>query len=228
VSVTGRELGVPPDNSVARVAAARPSPGAERAARRVRVAAPERRWQDPTFRRRRSGKGRNGGLFLARQQSDLALVQALFLVANLVVTGRAGRFGGSLVAQNLGANEHQQVLLLARTAARLEEIADQRNGAQARHAVLALGHRILHQAAEHDGAAVLDENGGLDGALVGGNIGGVRELGARRGILLLDFHLDGVAFADVRRHLQDGTHFLALNGLERAGRAVRARWSNCV
>ncbi len=96
----------------------------------------------------------------------------------------------------------------------------QRDRAQHRHTILALVHRVLHQAAEHDDAAVLDENGGLDGALVGRYVGGIGQLGARRGVFLLDLELYGVAFADVRGHLENRADLFTLNRLERTGGAA--------
>ena len=88
------------------------------------------------------------------------------------------------------------------------------NGAESRHPILAFGHGVRHQAAEHDDAAVLDQHGGLDRALVGGNVGRIGQLRAGRGVFLLDLELHRIAFVDVRRDLQNRAHFLALNRLE--------------
>src|SRR6185312_8625096 len=111
----------------------------------------------------------------------------------------------------------------ARTAARLEQIAEQRNRTQHRNAILALGDRIRHQSAQDDDAAVLDQHGGLDGTFVGRDVGRIGDLGAGGGVFLLDLELHRIAFVDVRRDLEDGAHFLALNGLEGAGGAGDAR-----
>ena len=100
-------------------------------------------------------------------------------MAQIIVLRFAGGLGLVRIAQYFRTYEYQQVFLLARAASRLEEIAYQGNGAQSRYAIFAFQDGIRHEATEYDNAPVLDQYGGLDGALVGRDIGRIRELCAR-------------------------------------------------
>src|SRR6185436_12150192 len=133
-------------------------------------------------------------LTLAWQQRDLAMAALQLLVAyDVVLRVRLDR-GLGAVADDRRTDEQHQVALFLRAAASLEQLADQRNRAQHRHAVLAFAGRVGDQAAEHDYAAIVDEHGRRDCALVGDQVD--RALLALRdaGVFLLDLEHHRVAF----------------------------------
>src|SRR6185503_3067356 len=162
-------------------------------------------------------------LTLAWQQRDLAMAALQLLVAyDVVLRVRLDR-GLGAVADDRRTDEQHQVALFLRAAASLEQLADQRNRAQDRHAVLAFAGGVGDQAAEHDYAAIVDEHGRRDCALVGDQVD--RALRALRdaGVFLLDLEHHRVAFVDLRRDLEDRADFLALNRLERIDLSLRVR-----
>ena len=108
-----------------------------------------------------------------------------------------------------------RLLLCLLRIAHPEQLADERDRAEDRHALLAAGELVRDQPAEHDDAAVLDQHVGGDRALVGDEVD--RAGRVRRDVrgFLLDLEDDGVAFADLRRDLEDVADFLALDRLER-------------
>ena len=119
------------------------------------------------------------------------------------------------VAQDLRADEDHEVGLVALAAARLEQLADERDAAEVGHALLAARRAVADQAAEHHDAAVLDEHVGVHGALVGDEAVRVARGAGELRALELDLELhQRAAFVDLRRDLEDGADFLALHGVE--------------
>src|SRR5688572_8986864 len=127
------------------------------------------------------------------------------------------------VAQDDRPQEHHEVglRLLARLVA--EQVPEERNVAEQRYLLHPGAHVVLHQAAQRDYLAVVDQHGGLDGALVEGDAGegGV----AHRGGLLVDLQPDRTPFGDLRLHAQRQADVAPLDGLERrdGGRAAGLR-----
>ena len=74
--------------------------------------------------------------------------------------------------------------------------------------------RILNEPSEHDCAAVFNQNVGADGSLVSDEV--YRAAAGRRDArtLLLDFQHHRIALVDLRRDLEDRSHFLTLDRLE--------------
>src|SRR5580658_9137585 len=148
------------------------------------------------------------------------LVEEALLLADVVVLGVGLDRGLGIVAQDVRLQKDQKVGLGLLGIAGPKQLTEDRNGAQPRHRLLAVGHAVLYQAAQYQGAAVLDQHAGGDGALVGDQVN--RALGGRRETGTLDLKLQQhrVAFADGRRHRQNGADLLALNGLEGAAGAI--------
>ena len=157
---------------------------------------------------------RQRGLALARQQRDLALVQAALLVADVVVLRRSRSARRGLSRRIFGRRNIIRLLFCREPLRDLNSLPrsgmSPRNGMRSSLSVT----RVLHQAAEHDDAAVLDQDGGADGALVGRDVDRAGELRAGRELFLLDLEQDRVALADVRGDLEDRADLLALDGLE--------------
>ncbi len=117
--------------------------------------------------------------------------------------------------------EHHQIGLLRRARIGAEQRAQPGNVAQARNLAVVLAHVVLHQPPEHDGLAVVDQHGGLDGAFVGDDARRVGGAGNARH-LLIDIHLDRAARGNLRPHFQGQADVLALDGLERRDGGARS------
>ena len=173
--------------------------------------------------------GRYRGLLLPRQQGDLALVQRPLLFADLIVFRVTHSLGRRLVAQDFGTQEHEQVALLPGARSRFEQVAEQgiapSTGTRSSLSVtvscirppstmmppssirmVVLIERLLVEMSAESASFAPGEESSCS---------------------ILSWI--GVALADVRGHLEDRADLFALNGLERARRAVDARrWSSCI
>src|SRR5579862_1029057 len=146
--------------------------------------------------------------------ADLAL-----LLAQIIVLGLGLDRGLVVIVQDVRLHEDHQVGLVLAGVADLEQLADDRNPADPRHALLGVGGLVLDQAADHQRATVGYQHGGLDGALVGDQVD--RSLGARGDARHFDLDLEHhrVALADLRGDAHDRADLFALYGLERGGGA---------
>src|SRR5439155_7318489 len=180
-------------------------------------------------RRRALGLRRRRRLELAarhaRQQwQGLAAVEVLLLIHHVVVLEVGLERRLRRVAQDLRADEQDEVVLGRGGVARLEQQPDERNVAEVGHALLTLDAVVLDQPAEHHHAAVLDEHRGGDGALVGDQVDRAGGLLTDARALDRDLEHHRRPFSgDGGRHLEDGADFLALNRLERIDAATGDR-----
>ena len=96
-------------------------------------------------------------------QHDARLRPALYLLAADVVVAVGSDIHVLLGAAHQGrAQEHHQVGLFAVRGLVLEQVADDRDVAQAWHFFRAVAAAVVDQAAEHDDLAVVDQHIGLD------------------------------------------------------------------
>ena len=81
--------------------------------------------------------------------------------------------------------------------------------------MLTLAQHVFKQAAKNEDLSIIDNDRGLDDALVGDQVGGA--LGGLCDIrnLLRNFEQHRIAFVDLRRDRELDANALALNGLER-------------
>jgi hypothetical protein len=80
---------------------------------------------------------------------------------------------------------------------------------------------VLDQSAQRDGAAVVDDDGGFERALVGDQVLCRRGRGCHARCLFEDLHLDAAAFGDLRFYFQRQADVLAFHGLKRIDGARR-------
>uniref|UniRef100_A0A1I8ADY8 PE-PGRS family protein n=1 Tax=Steinernema glaseri TaxID=37863 RepID=A0A1I8ADY8_9BILA len=119
------------------------------------------------------------------------------------------------IANDVGAQEHHQVGLAGGAALVAKQHAHPRQAGKKRNAVVGLGVAVLQQAAEHHDLAVVEQDAGVDGALVGDRAGGTGGAFVDAADLLVDVELDRAAFGDLRAHVELEPHLFALDGLER-------------
>ena len=124
-------------------------------------------------RRRRArracpGGGSSGCVGSCQNSRCPAAALALLLAQQVVVAlgGERSRPSASL-RTTVGLRKTIRLVLLARARVVAEQRADERDVAEQRHLVRAVGEPVLDQAAQHDDLAVVDDHRGLDRALVG-------------------------------------------------------------
>ena len=88
----------------------------------------------------------------------------------------------AFVAHHVGAQEHEEVGLLASAILVAEKIAEPGDTAQERQRTAAVVATVLDQAAQHDGSAIIHHDFGFDRALVGDEVAraGKHAAGSRR------------------------------------------------
>src|SRR5690606_33671337 len=105
--------------------------------------------------------GQHGLLLAGQQRQYLELApEVLLLAADVVVLGVGLERGLHAVTQDLRLDEDHQVGLDPRRLAYPEELADERYPPEKRHALLAAAILVLDQPAQHNRAAVLDQQRG--------------------------------------------------------------------
>src|SRR5882672_4688995 len=124
--------------------------------------------------------------------------------------------------------EDHQVGALALLALEAEQRSEEGNLAQPRNALHSFVQGVLDQPAEHDGAAVVHDDLGLDRALVGDEVGRTTRY-SRSDVrdLLEDLQAHRRAFGNLRLDAQGDAHVLALDRLKGIHRSGRRRGDGC-
>ncbi len=129
------------------------------------------------------------------------------------VEGDAAAGGG--VADDVGTQEDHQVGLGPRALLVAEQRADAGEAGESGNAVGVVLHVVLQQAAEDHDLAVVEEDAGIDRALVGDHPGGGAGALVDAADFLVDVELDRSSLGDLRTDVQLQADVLALDGLER-------------
>src|SRR3546814_228900 len=112
-------------------------------------------------------------------------------------------------------DEDHEIGLGTRPAARLEQLADERDVTEERYLLQGAPLVVVEQAADADDLSIVDGDRGLDLALVEDEVVEVVGHGAGdRAHLLAQIELDGAAGVDLGLYLEDDADFLALDGAE--------------
>ncbi|CCQ86682.1 hypothetical protein PA18A_3291 [Pseudomonas aeruginosa 18A] len=145
----------------------------------------------------------------------MARLHALLGAADEVVAVEGDAAAGGGVADDVGTQEDHQVGLGPRALLVAEQRADAGEAGESGNAVGVVLHVVLQQAAEDHDLAVVEEDAGIDRALVGDHPGGGAGALVDAADLLVDVELDRSSLGDLRTDVQLQADVLALDGLER-------------
>ena len=158
--------------------------------------------------------GRECWLAFTRQHGRAALRAAGLDAAQVVVLGF--RFGSHLVTvhENLRTDEDHEVGLVLFGIAGAEQFAQHRYATKVGYALLAVRQAVRDETAQHDDFAVVRQHLGANGALVRDEVRRAGGGGSQAAGFLFNLHHDGAVVGNLRGDLQNGAHFLTLDGLE--------------